>query len=157
MYKYLCLALIGLLLAGCAALTKPAPVDRIRPQEAGVDRTVNALVGSSISYDIFYSGPVYNPSSLLFIPSDGGNKLKLAQGWERVQSQSKLQELLGDINRYRPELRAIVPTGKRDISEEDVLAFHYTLERASIQEAPSSNRYLILPVPEQNRSRYYGR
>ncbi len=157
MYRNLCLAMIGLLLAGCAALTTPDPVDRINPQEAGVVGTVNTLVGSSISYDIFYSGPVYNPSSLLFIPTDSGNKLKLARGWERVESQSKLQELLGDINRYSPELRAIVPTEERDISEEDVLAFHYTLERATIRQTSSPNRYLILPVPEQNRHKYYGR
>ena len=155
--KRLWIALFAILLAGCAALTQPDPTRRIHPESAGIDRDISSLVTSSASYDVSYSGPVYNPSSLIFIPDDARNGLRLAPGWSRVDNRSQLNELVMNINRFRPELWAIVPAGTENISESDVWAFHYTLERASIRKTDTQNQYLVLPVPEQNRAELYGR
>lgn len=142
-------------IVGCATLFDPGPTRRVSPSTAGVELDIPDLRESSQSYRIFYSGPNYNPSAILFIRPQAEEGLETAPGWKEVESKGQLDDLLSRIDILEPKLWSIVPSGRKKTSPADILAYIYTPGYASVRTRSREGFYLILPVPEQFNPYYY--
>ncbi len=152
------LVLLALLFAcGCQAGLHTAPTTRVSPASAGKDLKLRDLRTATDSYRIMYSGPVYNPSALLFLPRKGPERLEPTSRWKDVEDSKELKNLAYRLDELDPKLWAIVPAGLEDISSKDILAYIYTPGYASVQKIPDTDRYKILPVEEQFNPRYHDR
>ncbi|GEM_PF-3333056 len=154
-YKKYLLILALLFCSGCATLLESGPTRRISPVSAGSGLDIPDLKKSYDCYKVFYSGPKYNPSAILFIHPQGEEGLKTAPGWNKVESQGQLSYLLSKIDILKPKLWCIVPSGKEKTSPADIMAYIYTPGYATVQKRPGKNAYLIQPVPKQFNPVYY--
>ena len=153
-----CLLLIAILvLTGCQALLHPPPTSRVSPASAGIELELKELLHPRDAYRILYSGPVYNPSALLFLPRERAVRLEPTQGWKEVENQKELRSHTNTLEYLDAKLWAIVSSDESGISAGDVWAYIYTPGYASVQKISDSEGYKILPVEEQFNSRYYDR
>ena len=157
MLRNIVLMIAVLALCGCQALLQPAPTTRVRPEPAGLGVTMSDLQKQSGDYKTLYSGPVYNPSALLFVPREGQERLEPIGNWDKVEGREDLKHLKYSMDRLDPELWAIVPSGLQKVASEDVLAYIYTQGYASVQKIENTDRYRILPVEEQFNPIYHDR
>ncbi len=157
MLKKAALLIAVLVLAGCQALLQPAPTTRVRPEPAGLGLNMGDLMRNSEAYRILYSGPVYNPSALLFLPRQEPDRLEPTRGWKEVKGPEDLKHIKSSMDRLDPELWAIVPSGMEEVRSGDVLGSIYTQGYASVQRIPDSARFRILPVEEQFNPIYHDR
>lgn len=152
------LLLLAVLFAcGCQGVLHTAPTTRVSPASAEMDLKLRDLRESADSYRIMYSGPVYNPSALLFLPRKGPDRLEPTRRWEDVEDSRELKHLANRLDELDPRLWAIVPAGLEDVSPTDILGYIYTPGYASVQKIPDTDRYRILPVEEQFNPRYHDR
>ncbi|MEF8824200.1 MAG: hypothetical protein V5B78_09395 [Desulfohalobiaceae bacterium] len=149
--------LAALFACGCQAVLHTAPTTRVSPGSAGIDLKLRDLQEATDSYSIMYSGPVYNPSALLFLPRKGPERLEPTRRWKDVEDSKKLKHLANRLDELDPRLWAIVPADLEDVSSKDILAYIYTPGYASVQKIPDTDKYKILPVEEQFNPRYHDR
>ncbi|MCF8030970.1 MAG: hypothetical protein K9K39_08755 [Desulfohalobiaceae bacterium] len=153
-----CLLMIAILvLSGCQALLHPPPATRVSPGSAGIELDLKELLHSGETYRILYSGPVYNPSALLFLPREGPVRLEPTRGWKEVEDQKQLERHADTLDELDAKLWAIVSSGETNLTPGDVCAFIYTPGYASVQRIRDSEKYKILPVEEQFNPRYHDR
>ena len=152
--KWLLLIAI-LVLSGCQALLQPGPTIRVSPASAGIELDLEELLHSTDAYRILYSGPVYNPSALLFLPREGPVRLEPTRGWKEVEDPNKIKGRANSLNELDAKLWAIVPSGKTEVCSCDVWGYIYTPGYASVQKMPDSEKYKILPVEEQFNPDYH--
>ena len=151
-----CLLVIAVLvLSGCQALLHPPPASRVSPVSAGIELDLKELLHSGDAYRVMYSGPVYNPSALLFLPREGPVRLEPTRGWKEVEDQKQLKNHADTLDELDAKLWAIVAYGETGISSSDVWAYIYTPGYASVQRMPDSEKYKVLPVEEQFNPRYH--
>lgn len=159
MFKQIWAISIFVFILGCSSIFQPSPTSRINPTIAGIDLDIRDLLESSDSFDVYYSGPKYNPSALLFIPSRSQSRLSTAMDWKEVHQKYQVEKLLNKINtrgvsQNDLELWSIVPSDTQEISRQDVLAYIYTSEYANINKQSPGN-YTIQSIPEQFSPVYY--
>ena len=154
--KWLLLIAI-LVLSGCQALLQPGPTSRVSPASAGIELDLEELLHSTAAYRILYSGPVYNPSALLFLPREGPVRLEPTRGWKEVGNPKQLEGHVDTLEFLGAKLRAIIPSDETDVSSGDVWAFIYTPGYASVQRTPEPGKHKILPVEERFNPHYHDR
>ncbi len=140
-------------LIGCAALGHLGSSTQILPSSYGVAVSIDDLKHSFEDYEAFYSGPVYNPSAILFRPTATAPTLKLASGWKEVPHRAKLKALIKKIETIDPKLWVLAtPDAKESRS---LLAYIYTPAYASLRKTQDPGTFFLRPVPEQFNSIYY--
>ena len=116
---------------------------------------IQDLARSKDSYHIFYSGPKYNPSAVLFVLRRAEGQIKTAQGWKEVDNPTLLGDLLSRMDIIEPKLSTIVPSDQQSPSPKDILAYIYTPGDARVQTRSRGKDYFLQPVPEQFNPVYY--
>ena len=156
MPKYFFLWVALVLCLGSSCMLHTGPTTRIRPSSAGMDLDMEKLQRFKGKYNVHYSGPVYNPSALLFLPRRNQERVELAMGWKTVDTPKELKQLQRSMQPTDPELWAIIPRGRRqDASTDRILAYIFTSGYASVQKLPQGEGYRILSLPEQFNHIYH--
>jgi len=151
--KCILIILSLLLLIGCASVGRLGDTTQMLPSSYGVSITIDELEQGFEEYGVFYSGPVFNPSALLFRPSDTGYSLKLAGGWKPVADRTKLEALLKKIDTIDPKLWVLTTPGAD--GTKGLLAYIYTPAYASLRTTEDPDAFFLRAVPEQFNSIYY--
>jgi hypothetical protein len=155
-WAYVCLA-VFILLSGCS-LNGLMRSSQIYPSSLGLDVTIEQLRQNVQFYTIYYSGPVFNPSAILFVPQgESSLELRLDEDWKEVMPGPDLNDLFWRIDMGNPsnvKLWAVVPPDDRKRSAENIMAFLYTKAYAPIKKI-NDNKYLLRSVPEQFNPDYH--
>jgi hypothetical protein len=151
--KSLLMILSLLLLIGCASVGGLGNTTQMLPSSYGVSVTIDELEQGFAKHDVFYSGPVFNPSALLFRPPDTGFTLKLAADWKPVADRTKLKALIKKIETIDPKLWVLTTPGTD--GSKSLLAYIYTPAYASLRKAEDPDAFYLRAVPEQFNSIYY--
>jgi hypothetical protein len=144
---------LACMLTACAGLGTP---HQILPSSLDRDENLDTVLSNLQEYDVLYSGPVYNPSAILFLPRKGKVEVRTAHGWKEVGGQGQLTDLLTRMRELRdPQMKlwALVPPD--DLSQDRVLGYVYTAAHVSVRKDREEGTYTILNVPEQFNPRYY--
>ena len=146
------------MMAGCAVLNQLGTSSQVYPSTLGMDLEVDQLRGNAQDYDVYYAGPKYNPSAILFLVREQGQfALQLDDGWKKVLPGPDLEDLFWRIEmdrQNRVKLRAVVPPEKQLQTEENVMAYIYTAAYASMRKV-DENTYRLRDVPEQFSPTYH--
>ncbi len=156
---WLSVCLAGFVFAvGCASLGQLGKKTQLYPATLGIDISIDQLRQNAQSYDVYYSGPKYNPSAILFVPPDtSGLELRLDKDWKEVAPGPDLGDLFWKIEMGNPnqvKLWVVVPPDEEMQSAENAMAFIYTKVYASLQTI-SENTYKLRSIPEQFNPTYH--
>ena len=138
------------MLTACAGLGTP---HQVLPSSLDRDENLDTVLSNLQEYDVLYSGPVYNPSAILFLPRE---EAVTAPRWKEVGGQGQLTGLLTRMRELRdPQMKlwALVPPD--DLSQDRVLGYVYTAAHVTVRKDREKGKYIILNVPEQFNPRYY--
>ena len=143
--------------SGCASLGSLGSSSQVFPSSLGLDVNIEQLRVDARDYDVYYSGPQYNPSAILFVPEKKRLVLQLDKDWKNVAPGPDLDELFWKIEMGNPnqvKLKAVVPPREGERTAKDVLAYIYTEGYASLKVlGPQS--YKLRDVPEQFNPIYH--
>jgi hypothetical protein len=151
------LGILALLIAGCAAQRHLGPAVQVAPEAVGSNVSLVSLQSDIERQSIFYSGPVYNPSAVLFIPEGTPAKLRPKAGWAQIDSSAELKKVLDRIETHRPKLSALIAPGAAAEEGAAVWAYVYSPETVTLERQPNSDLYLVEPVSELFNPVYHGR
>lgn len=139
------------MLTACAGLGTP---HQVLPSSLGRDVNLNTVLSNIQDYNVLYSGPVYNPSAILFLPRAG--EAMTAPRWKEVGGQGQLIDLLTRMRELRdPQMKLWVLVSPEDRDQDAVLGYVYTAAHVSVRKDQEKGTYIILNVPEQFNPRYY--
>lgn len=145
------LLILASMLTACAGLGTP---HQVLPSSLDRDENLNTVLSNIQEYDVLYSGPVYNPSAILFLPREG--EVVTAPRWKQIEGQGQLTDLLTRMRELRdPQMKlwALLPPDDR--SQGRVLGYVYTAAHVTVRRDREEGTYIILNVPEQFNPRYY--
>jgi hypothetical protein len=146
------------LLAGCAVLDRLGTSSQVSPSTLGLDVQVEQLRHNAEGYDVYYSGPSFNPSAILFVVQEQDQlELQLDEGWKKVLPGPELEDLFWRIEMDRPsraKLRAVVPPEEKLHSAKNVLAYIYSPAYASMRRV-NQHTYYLQAVAEQYNPLYH--
>lgn len=142
-----------LLLIGCASVGRLGDTTQMLPSSYGVSVTIEELEQGFEEYAVSYSGPVFNPSAILFRPPNTGFTLKLAADWKPVQDRTKLQALIKKIDTIDPKLWVLTTPDAN--GSKSLLGYIYTPAYASLRTTEDPDTFFLRAVPEQFNSIYY--
>lgn len=146
------------LMAGCAVLNQLGSSSQVYPSSLGLDVQVDQLRRNAEDYDVYYSGPKYNPSAILFLVREQGQfELQLDDGWKKVLPGPDLEDLFWRIEMERAnrvKLRAVVPPVEGVQSAENVMAYIYTPGHASMRKVDGET-YRLRDISEQFSPAYH--
>lgn len=145
------LIILAGMLTACAGLGTP---NQVLPSSLDRDENLDTVLSSIQEYDVLYSGPVYNPSAILFLPREG--EAVTAPRWKEVGGKGRLNDLLTRMRELRdPQMKlwALVTPGNREQSR--ILGYVYTAAHVSVRKDQEKGTYTIFNVPEQFNPRYY--
>lgn len=157
MKRFALFGVLMLLLAGCAAQRHLGPEIQVAPESVGSQVSIVSLQSNLDTQSIYYSGPVYNPSAVLFIPEEKPAKLRPKAGWTQIGSSGELQTVLERIETHRPRLFALLLPGTAAEKGAAIWAYVYSPEKVTLERRPKSDLYLVEPVPELFNPVYHGR
>ncbi|MFO7877726.1 MAG: hypothetical protein R6U55_14195 [Desulfovermiculus sp.] len=145
------LVILAGMLTACAGL---GTSHQVLPSSLDRDENLDTVLSNLEEYDVLYSGPVYNPSAILFLPREG--EAVTAPRWKVVEGQGQLTDLLTRMRELRdPQMKlwALVTPGNREQGR--ILGYVYTAANVSVRKGQEKGTYTILNVPEQFNPRYY--
>ncbi|MDZ7762712.1 MAG: hypothetical protein U5L00_20990 [Desulfovermiculus sp.] len=146
------LILTGMLTA-CAGL---GPSSQVLPSSTGQAVSLDRVVSKVQEYDVYYSGPVFNPAAVLFIPEHGDAEIRLARGWKEVDGKEQLTDLLTRMRELRdPQIKLWALISGDKGRNEDILGYVYTAGNVSVRKDSESGSYTLYPVSERFNPRYY--
>ncbi len=157
-YSSLLLAALvtAMVVSGCAGF---GPSSQVLPSSAGSAITLEQLRADMDDYQVVQSGPVFNPSSLLFLLRQSDSEVKLTGQWSRVKSDKELNDRLKRMRELRdPNIKLwalLAPTQSPD-RDRKLLGYIYTAGTASVRQGDSPGTYVVRAVPERFNPRYYG-
>ena len=157
MKRFAVFGVLMLLLAGCAAQRHLGPAIQVSPEAVGSNVSLVSLQSYLDTQSIYYSGPIYNPSAVLFIPEKKPAELRPKAGWTQIGSSGELKTVLDRIETHRPRLSALLPPETAAEEGAAVLAYVYSSESLTLDRQPRSDLYLVDPVPELFNPVYHGR
>lgn len=157
MKRFALLCILLLLLAGCGAQRHLGPAIQVAPEAVGSNVSIVSLQSRLDTQSIYFSGPVYNPSAVLFIPEEKPAKLRPKPGWTQIGSSAELKTVLDRIETHRPRLFALLPPETAAEKGAAVWAYVYSPETVTLERQPESGLYLVEPVPELFNPVYHGR
>jgi hypothetical protein len=122
--------------------------------------TLEQLRANMDSYTIMQSGPVFNPSALLFVPRERDFEVRFTGQWSKVESVEELNDRivrLKNLNDPTIKLWALLAPSEQKAYDRDLLGYIYTAGMASIRQGDSADAYVIRDVPERFNPIYYDR
>ena len=146
------------MISACAGLGTSS---QVLPSGLGQDDSLDCLVSNMQEYDSYYSGPVFNPSAVLFIPQQGEMDVRPAvngpaRGWQEVENREQLADLLNRLRELRdPQIKlwALTPPDKDQAG--GILGYVYTAGSVQVRKDSESGSYILHAVPERFNPRYY--
>ncbi len=146
------------LFSACAGLGTSS---QVLPSSTGQDVSLDSIVFNMQEYDSYYSGPVFNPAAVLFIPQQGEMDVRPAvngpaRGWQEVENREQLADLLNRMRELRDphiKLWALTPPDKG--RNGGILGYVYTAGSVQVRKDSESGSYILHAVPERFNPRYY--
>ncbi len=136
--------LIVLSMVGCAINNSVVPIHYADPS-----MTLSKLLKDNSSFILYYSGPRYNPSAILFLKKAPRIKIVLSKKWKKIQNLAELRDILERITYLNPSLQGIIlPSSRRIVGYLYTPGTTYLLHRGK-------NRYFLLGVDEIFNDIYY--
>jgi hypothetical protein len=134
---------------------------QVLPSGPGQDVSLDSIVSNMQDYDTYYSGPVFNPSAVLFIPQQREMEVRPAangpaMGWQEVGNREQLADLLKRLRELRdPQIKlwALTPPDKG--RNGGILGYVYTAGNVQVRKDSESGSYTVFAVPERFNPRYY--
>ncbi len=150
MLKYYILFTIffAIFLSGCVVRHSSLVI----PSTMGDSTNVSQLEKNWKKYKVYYSGPVYNPSAILFLKKDLPLCLRLYKGWKGIDIEKRFKDLMDRIRYLSPTLYVLVGRGKLGPSK---FGYLYTTGVTYLKKE-NKQCYLLLPVEEHFNDIYYG-
>ena len=156
--QMIALFILAAMFSACAGLGTSY---QVLPSGPGQDISLESIVSNMQEYDSYYSGPVFNPSAVLFIPQQGEMEVRPAangpaRGWQEVENREQLADLLKRMRELRdPQIKlwALTPPDKSRTS--DILGYVYTGGKVQVRKISESGSYTVFAVPERFNPRYY--
>ncbi|WP_153304236.1 hypothetical protein [Desulfovermiculus halophilus] len=147
------------LATGCATFGQFGTSTQVYPSSLELDIRVEQLRQNARDYEVYYSGPKYNPSAILFVVQEQeALNLKLDQDWKVVLPGPDLEDLFWRIEmekKHLVKLRAVVPPEEDMQTADNILAYIYSQDYASLRKTEEENTYYLQAVPEQYNPLYH--
>ncbi len=122
------------------------------PYSIGSSLDIYELKKEAGSYNLYFSGPVYNPAAILFLKKDLSAEVVLHKDWKKIENVNKFSELMTRINYIEPYLYALVVPGRGPIQ---VVGYVYTPGVTCLKKI-GDNKYFLFSVEEKFNDIYYG-
>ncbi len=119
MYRPLLMGLVFITLIGCA-FNAPSLVP---PYVLGIKIDISKLKRDLSQYNLYYSGPVYNPSAILFLKKDAKEEIVLGKDYNKIKDSKLFGDLINRIEYLQPDLYALVA---RNDNMPHVVGYIYT-------------------------------
>ncbi len=111
--------------------------------------TISYLRKNSSSFLLFYSGPPYNPSAILFLKKGVEGEIYLSNKWKPIKKKERLRDLLDRINYLNPSLQGII------IPSSGMLVGYLYTPGTTYLIPQGKNRYFLLGIDEIFNDIYY--
>ncbi len=104
-------------------------------------------------FSLYYSGPVYNPSAILFLYPRYSKEIILSKKWKPIRDGAELTYLKDKLDYLNASLKAVVIWGEKRIKE--VVAYLYTPSSTYLKK--KKGKYFLPAVDEIFNDIYYDR
>ena len=155
--KMIALFILTAMISACAGLGTSS---QVLPSGLGQDVSLDSIVSNMEEYESYYSGPVFNPSAVLFIAQQREMDVRPvvngpARGWRKVEEREQLADLLKRLRELRdPQIKLWALTPPDKSRSGGILGYVYTAGNVQVRKGESGS-YTVYAVPERFNPRYY--